>query len=202
VVKKEDYFLIVLSFFAILISVGLVSELANVKESSITGRATTSDVESSAVVSNYFAISASPNMSDTGITFDIASLPAVNVNSTGNYNVSAASETEYFMEVALDSNVNVDFCIKANASLWAAGGNSINISNYTFNNATASNITTPDFDTKMLTGNETYEPSTTNVAPSSKDYYRFWLNVSAQQAAGTYTNAINFKGLQTGSACN
>ena len=42
----------------------------------------------------------------------------------------------------------------------------------------------------------------TNLAGGSVQYMRFWLNVPGTQSAGNYINEINFKGLQTGTACN
>ena len=200
-VKKEDVSLIALNFLLILLVIGLFTQ-NYYGERVITGMATTLNISTTASIQSYFAINASTNMTNQGIVFNITTLPATNANATGNYISPPTSNLSYFyLTVEVDSNVNVDFCIKANDSL-RSGANFIDLGNYTFSNSTGNNITSPSIGSSRALVSSYFLNSTRNLAINGVDYYRFWLSVPATQAAGTYVNTINFKGVQTGNACN
>jgi hypothetical protein len=194
-VTKEDSVLLISGTFLVLAAIGLIFNMVS-QANPVTGYATTANAETQAQIANYFSINSSENMSADGVVFAISSLPATSANATANY-VSDASLL--FLTVETDSNVNVDFCVKANASL-VYGANTIELGNYTWSNSTANNVTTPDLAeaSALLT---TFDNSTLNVAPGSEDFYRFWLSVPSNQAPGTYRNQINFKGVQNGNEC-
>jgi hypothetical protein len=40
-----------------------------------------------------------------------------------------------------------------------------------------------------------------NIAPNGKGYYRYWLSIPVGQAAGTYSNTLEYKAVYTGSGC-
>jgi hypothetical protein len=168
------------------------------KSSHITGMATTVNAETTANIANYFAINASANLTSNGIIFNINSIPADNQNASANYD--SLEQTGFYLTVEHDSNVNIDFCIKANASLMY-GSNELKLGNYTWANSTTNDASNPSFGIRTALINDTYDNSTRNVAPSSSSYYRFWLSVPASQSPGTYSNKLNFKGIQTGNLC-
>jgi hypothetical protein len=209
--NKENFVIVALSIALGLLVGGLIFSNYSIEIPS-TGAATTVDSNTTATIAAFFAINASTNLT-SGIRFDITSLPYRNANASANYlNASGggigggttdANNTFYFVTVELDSNVNVDFCITANASLYS-GSNFINVTgNYSFANATVNNVTDPRLATQRhFNENATYKPVSQNRAVNQADYYRFWLNVSSAQAAGTYTNQIRFKGVQTSNLCN
>jgi len=203
--QEEGIFIPLLSVILVLLLIGLFNNLnflSGVDTSSITGEATIADVTTSAVIANYFAINASINMTTDGIKFDIESLPATNSNATANYDYDNNSITQFYLTVEDDSNVNVDFCIKANAHL-TSGGNTISIGNYTYSNSSMTNLTLPapaSGDTELIISE--YNKTEIGVGQGNSTYYRFYLDVPASQPAGTYSNTINFKGVQTTNACN
>ena len=195
--EKVKYFIHLLVVLLIILVIGFVAIDSGVNLSrSITGRATAVDVQTSAMISNYFAITASSNLS-AGIEFQIATLPVTNKNATKNYNVNG--ETDYYILVEEDSNVNVDFCLKADGDL-IDGSNSIGLGNYSWANSTSTDINTPTlisadvFTTSFVNG-------LINAQKGTNSYYRFWLSVPASQAPGTYLNQVNFKVIQTGNSC-
>ncbi len=177
---------------------GLISNLFY--KLSITGAVTVQNVTSRVVIENYFSISASNNLS-SGIDFGtIQQLPTDDANGTGNYNwTDSNNRTEYSIAVSTDSNVNVDFCIKANGNLNTSGGQEILLGNETWNDSITNNYTHPNLPGTSFT--TSYVKGSTNVAPGNSNYYRFWLDIPAATQAGTYNNTVSFKGVQTGSSC-
>jgi hypothetical protein len=101
-----------------------------------------------------------------------------------------------------DSNVYVDFCIKANDSLRYQSSY-IGLGNYTWANSTSpTNENYPPFDARKALIDGSYDDSTEQVGRGNSTYYRFWLTVDQpSQAPGTYINMVNFKGVQNGNAC-
>ena len=136
------------------------------------------------------------NNLSSGINFGtINSLPAIQLNATDNY---IGNITGYSIDVSNDSNVNADFCIKAD-NLNTSAGDEIGLGNYTWEDDTVNNLTQPaTFGTSFT---QSYVVGTTNVAPAASNYYRLWLNISASQAPGTYNNTVSFQGVPNGDPC-
>jgi len=172
---KEDYITYSLIAVLFILVIGLVNNFNIFSSSSkITGAATTANAETSATIANYFALSLPSNVSTDGVIFDIQTIPATNSNATANYN--GTSETEFYLIVATDSNVNVDFCIKANGTL-VSGANEIALGNYTYANSTSNSITAPSTDLTVIT--TSFVNTDVNIAAGSVEYFRFWLSVNS-----------------------
>jgi hypothetical protein len=212
--KQEGYGIYFLCLALFFLTIGLINNYDLFEGSgmqTITGKATTADATTSAIIANYFSVNASTNLTTDGIVFFISSLPAANKSAHGNGNGDATNASNTFLTVEHDSNVVVKFCIKANDSL-RTGNYVINNINYWWSNSTTSNSTWPHLrdytnDNRTLaynfTGfNESFYGPANDVAVDGKQYFRFWLSAPANQNPGTYKNQVNFKGVQTGSACN
>jgi hypothetical protein len=208
---KELYFICGVLFF---LMIGLINNYSLFEDSgmdAITGKATTADATTSAIIANYFSVNASTNLTTDGIIFFINSLPAANKSAHGNANGDAViNGTNTFLTVEHDSNVNVRFCIKTNDSLRSGATYLIDPINYWWSNSTYTNVSMPHLD-KKANNTQAYNFSGFNgsnwgpandVVVDGSQYFRFWLSVPANQNPGTYKNQVNFKGLQTGSACN
>jgi hypothetical protein len=191
----------ILLFAALLVSAaGLFSAWTN----NITGAATSQSTISSAVISKYFSINVSSNLS-AGIDFGtIAALPAVSQNATKNWNSTVNStwsnETLYWTSVETDSNTPVDFCIRATA-FNTSSGLEIGIGNYTFADSNWNNVTYPGPVDEQTMSTTAYVAGQTNISVGSRNYFRFWLDVPATTASGTYNNTVTFLGRPTGTAC-
>jgi hypothetical protein len=173
---------------------------------SITGNASMSaSTTSSAVISKYFSINVSGNLS-SGIDFGtIAALPSTNVNATRNWNSTINSslynnQTLYWATVETDSNTPVDFCITATA-FNTSTGYEIDIGNYTFADSNLNDITHPGPVDEQTMSKTAYVAGQTNIGVGSSNYFRFWLDVPATTASGTYNNTVTFLGRPTGTAC-
>src|SRR3989344_786860 len=162
------------------------------KNNELTGSATEIQVGSSALIANYFAIAASNTLTTDGIKWSGLNPGDIDVNAEGN---NQAGTSNYFITVSSDSNVNVDLCVKASAPL-TSGLNTIPLTDYKWD----SDIVNPLL-TSAIAIDLAYAGADTSIAPGNSDYYRFWLSVPGNQAAGTYTNTISFKGVQTGNVC-
>jgi len=192
--KKEDIILITAFAVLLLATGGLVLE-----EAGITGMDVV-NTSSQVAIQGYYAISASDALSG-GIDFgNVNSLPAYHVNATHNYNSTNDNKTEYYITVSSASNVNVDFCVKANSDLRTSGGDVIGLGNFTWEDDTTNSATVPAVYGSSLT--TSYVTGSTAVAPGNDNYYRFWLNISASQAVGTYNNTVHFQGVQQGTSCS
>jgi len=175
--------------------------LMNSHGSSITGAATTQTTQSRVAISYYYAITLSANLAD-GIDFgNITSLPVNDQNATDDYN-GANSTTTMWVHEANDSNVNIDICHKAQGPLSTVGNDTIGLGNYTWSDNKNNTISQPSgppgdntFTTFFAKGNSV------NIAPDGKGYYRYWLDVPVGQAAGTYTNTVEYKAVYTGASC-
>src|SRR3989344_8302582 len=179
--RKEKSNLIIGVFLVIL---GLVLLNFEINKSAIslsyTGASTEQTTPSDATVGAYFAIASSDNLTQ-GISFgSIVSLPATDVNATANYNES--NQTGYFLTVSSDSNVNVDFCFKADSAFNTEGGDEIGLGNWTYSQNATNNLTIPDLNAAVEI-RLNYSNGTTGVSPSNSNYYRFWLDIPAAQAA-------------------
>jgi len=167
--------------------------------SQLTGHATSGSTVSNVTIVSYLSISMSQNLS-SGILFgSVDTLPATDINATHNYD-GPTSGTSMNITVSTDSNVNVDFCTKANAGMQTSGSDIIGIGNETYSNATTVSSTVPALGSQVpLTAS--YVKSGFNVTRGGNNYYRFWLDIPAAQAPGTYNNTVSFEGLTTGGAC-
>jgi hypothetical protein len=192
--KEEGGLLLLL----IIIFVFAIIMLLN-QQSVMTGYATTGDTFSNVSITTYFSIAMSENLSD-GIQFgSISSLPATDINASHNHD-GASSATTMWMNVSTDSNTAVDFCINASATLSTTGGDSFQVGNETYANSTWNNITDPRFANEVsLTA--AWVKSGYNITAGSDNYYRFWLDIPAAQASGTYNNTVEFKGVSIGGGC-
>lgn len=167
--------------------------------SAITGQATEGLTSSEVTIQTYLAMQMSSNLT-AGIIFgNVAVLPMNNVNATENYN-GTSSSTLYFINVSSDSNTAVDFCLKANGGMFNPGLDEIGLGNETFStNTTTSNASLPSLtETAMTTS---FVKNANNIPVGGVNYYRFWLDIPAGQATGTYNNSVSFKGVTSGNSC-
>lgn len=192
---KEGVLLGIFSMiFIVSISMFLVSS------SSITGYVSTTSASSNVTISSYISISPSDNLQD-GILFgNISSLPVINLNASHNIDATSGN-TSIYINVSLDSNTNVDFCIMANGDLANAGGNLLGLANESYANSTIANQTFPGYagDAENLT--TSYVIAGKNVARGAVNFFRFWLDIPVSQATGTYNNTVKFKVTTTGAGC-
>lgn len=172
-----------------------------------TGYATETSTTSNVTIQKYFSIDMSANLSE-GIQFgSVSTLPATNINATHNYDgvnttvdANGANQgTSMWLNVSDDSNTNVDFCIKGDA-LNTSTGDEIGLGNETYANHTNTNSTLPVLadDVSLTTS---YVGSGYNITIGGDNYMRFWLDVPAGTASGTYNNTVYFKGVQTEGGC-
>jgi hypothetical protein len=156
-----------------------------------TGYATSASTSSNVTISTYYSINASSNLS-TGILFGTVTSAAVtDLNATGNY--GGSSLTQYNITVSADSNTNVSFNISANAGLTSSGGDVIGLGNETYANHTTNSAALPAVGSQvaLTTGQVT---AGSNIGIGSANQYRFWLDIPAGQATGSYNNTITFTG--------
>ncbi|MEK6953006.1 MAG: hypothetical protein AABX29_08385 [Nanoarchaeota archaeon] len=183
---------LIVAALIILVALVLISYPSFQKNKGLTGSATEIQVGSSALIANYFAIAASNVLTTDGIKWSGLNPGDIDVNADGN---NQAGTSNYFITISSDSNVNVDLCIKASAPL-TSGLNTIPLANYRWDSDIANPLLA-----SAIAMDLAYASADTNIVPSNSDYYRFWLSVPGSQAAGTYTNTISFKGVQTGNVC-
>jgi len=162
-------------------------------EAVVTSNASTT---TSATVAVYIAIQMSPTL-QSGIVFSNLQQGTTDNNADGNNYGSAG--TDYWINVSSDTNVNVDYCIKADGDL-TSGSNTIPLSNYYFanNTTTDANIPSLSYKTAFTT---TYQKMDTNLDNTQNEYLRFWLDVPSGQTPGTYTNTVYFQAIETGYDC-
>ncbi|MFC2143310.1 hypothetical protein ACFLQN_02835 [Candidatus Aenigmatarchaeota archaeon] len=173
-----------------------------------TGRATAANATSQVIISNYFAITLGTNFSADGIDFgNLTALPAVDQNATLNYMPAGAESdvnyTGYNMSVSIDSNVNIDGCIKANDSL-KSGSNLIGLPNYTWANMSTTNGANTFWSPAIANSTEITTSdvkSASGVAPGNDILYRFWLDVAVSTNPGTYTNTVELKAIKADDTC-
>jgi hypothetical protein len=161
----------------------------------LTGQQTIS-VTSTANIQVFIAVSGSATL-QSGIDFGTVDPGTQDNNATGNFDGSEL--TEYSIDVLAGSNVNADFCIRADTNL-SAGPIQIPYPNYRFANETVNSNLLPDYPPNVIAvnANATFIRETTNVAPGSSNYYRFYLDVPPAQAPGLYQNNIIFQAVRTG----
>jgi hypothetical protein len=184
-------------FLGFLIFVCLILFLIN--NLSISGLVSESSTPSNVTVQKSLAIDFSTNLSD-GILFGtIHVLPATNINASHNYD-NIDNGSSFYAIVSEDSNVNVDFCIRANGNLTSSDLDVLGLGNETYSFYNSTNMTHPDLDleTPLTTS---YVKSGEDIEIGENNYYRFWLDIPGAQPSGDYTNLVYFKGIQTGSSC-
>ncbi len=195
----KNLYLIVAALILINSSLFLMSSLE------ITGRQSyIQNVYSEAQIQKYASISMSGNLS-AGIQFGlITELPATNINATKNYNSTVDdswhNETLYWIEVAQDSNTNVDLCVKS-TDFNTSGSDEIDLSNYLWDDDQYGNNETDPRLSGAAAMSNGYVQRASDVDPSTNVSYRFWLSVPGGQAAGTYNSTVYFKAVETGIGC-
>jgi hypothetical protein len=162
-----------------------------------TGRAGDMQTSPSKVkIKGYVAIARSDNLTD-GIDFgEVESLPAF-LNGTANYNGS--DQTEYYISVAQQSNKAADFCLNA-TPLDTDAGDYIGLGNYTLANSSSNDANNPSLNIRIPMPSTPTKVSY-NIGKGDDSYYRFWLNISDQQAPGLYNNSVSFIAVPTGDSC-
>jgi len=197
--KKETGLILVFGFiFIFSIAMILIQNLPST-DVSLTGFATTGTAVSNVTISKYLSISMSSNLSG-GILFgSIDTLPAVNLNASGNNNSGGSSS--FLINVSSDSNTAVDFCLKANADLYdSTGGNTLAIGNESYANATTTSASIPVL-SQEVSFTTSYVKAGEGIGIGNGSYYRFWLDIPSGTASGTYNNTISFEGVETGTSC-
>lgn len=168
-------------------------------QNKITGYDTVGTTISNVSISKYLSISMSGNLT-AGIQYGtVDTLPATDINATGNNN-SAGESSSYFINVSTDSNTRVDFCIKANDHMTNTAGYVIGLDNETYSNSTNTNSSHPLLaeQTALTTG---YVKSGSNITIGQGNYYRFWLDIPSGTSSGTYNNTVSFKGVEVTLDC-
>ncbi len=168
-----------------------------------TGAASTFDVISKAQVLALIAISPSQRFTNEGIDFGVVDIGTTDNNATGNFN--AADLTEYYIEVIPPTNVKVDFCITSDKNLTLdsdpSGQTYIPYPLYRFANSTINDPDNPSYPPDKvipINDNIIYLKETTNVPQGGRNYYRFYLDVPANQPAGVYSNMVKLQVVRTG----
>lgn len=211
------------SWYVILLIVILIASLVmlvlenisaitgNVPFTPLTGYLTEGSTWSNVTIESYLAIQMSGNLS-AGIDFGtVWTLPTLDQNATKNWcavngtcaNLSSVNynQTQYFINVSTDSNTAVTFCLYANEGLKTSGGDVIGLGNETFaDNVTITNITSPSM-VNNLAMTTSYAQAGLNIPRGNSSYWRFWLDIPAAQASGSYNNTVYFKGITFGNTC-
>ena len=167
-----------------------------------TGAASAFTFQSKAQILALIAISPSSNFTNGGIDFEVVDIGTTNNNATGNFDPSGLSE--YYLEVIPPTNVKVDFCITSNQNLTlddSLGQIYIPYPLYSFSNSTVNSPSIPSYpptDVIPINDNSIYLKETTNVPQGGKNYYRFYLDVPANQPAGSYSNSVLLQVVRNG----
>lgn len=154
---------------------------------------------SNVTIQKSLAIAFSENLSE-GINFGVVNtLPAINLNASHNYDGSN-NGTSFYLIVDLDSNLNVDFCVKASGDLVSSYSDVLGLENETYSHYNSTNITHPDLDLETSLTID-YVRAGEDIPIGGNNYYRFWLDIPGAQPSGNYNNTVYFKGVQTGYSC-
>ncbi len=165
----------------------------------MTGKVSEYSMPSNVSIAKAISISFSNNLSD-GIVFGtIANLPAINQNASHNYD-NGANGTSMYINISMDGNTNVDFCIKASNSLTDLAADVLAIGNETYANSTSTNVSLPSLALETPFS-LSYAKAGNNLSKGTANYYRFWLDVPVAQPPGDYENIISFKGIEAGISC-
>lgn len=195
--KERGIILILTSLFVI----SVIFILAVNTPRSITGFATQVATVSNVTISKYLSIDMSTNLSAGILYGNVSSLPASNLNASHNYDGNN-STSSMFINVSVDSNTRVDVCIKSNQDLYdSSGGNIIGIGNETYSNSTTTDLGIPGFASEVGLNKSNYIKAGQNISQGGANYYRFWLDIPAGTASGTYNNSVMFEGVEVNTAC-
>ena len=170
---------------------------------SVSGAALAS-APSSVTVQGIIAVTLSANLGD-GIAFgNIASLPAADIAATNNADGAGSISTMY-VNIIASTNTLVDICIKGSGDM-ASGGNTIPLAGYTYGTSLLGNGNPAGpVGSVSLTTSYAVPPNYNAIPDTVADqlaYFRYWLDIpSATQAAGTYTNSVEFSIVQDGLPC-
>jgi len=193
--KKEKIYRMVLVLI-IIVALAMIF-FSNV--SAFTGYATESTTTSNVTIQKYLSLALCSNLS-SGISFgNVATLPAINLNATHNYD-GLNTGTSYCVNVSNDGNTPVDVCLKADGAMNNSGGDVIGLANETYANASLTNITLPTLGND-LSFTINYVKAGENIPAGNSSYYRFWLDIPAAQPSGDYNNTVYFKGVTTTLSC-
>ncbi len=169
-------------------------------EFNLSGNAVVLDVSSNVSIMKSLAISFSVDLAN-GINFgDVNFLPAVNVNASGNYN-GTANSTLYFIEVSSDGNTPVDVCMRSGGNMVSSGGDVLGYDNESYASFVGiNNETIPSISSERVM-NLTSSLVEGSVPLGERVFMRFWLDVPAGQASGSYNNSVYFNGISEGVGC-
>jgi hypothetical protein len=127
-----------------------------------------------------------------GINWTVMTLPVTNLPASGN---NGTNSTAYDIMI-LAIGTTVDLYMKADGDLLTAGGSRLGIRNetYSHNLTNSSAIGT----LRQMTTNYADNLVASNIQNGTRVYFKFFLNVPANQAAGTYNNTVSFATVQNG----
>ena len=138
------------------------------------------------------AIALSPSLT-WGVNWSLTSLPANDLNATGNNGNNA---TEYYINISTE-NVGVDLYVRADGDLMTESLDVLGLGNETYSiNLTNSNV--PDVNRLTMTTN--YYLVAENLGDNSVIYMKFYLDAPASQPAGVYLNGLDFKAVRSGAS--
>ncbi|MBU0530698.1 MAG: hypothetical protein KKC05_03415 [Nanoarchaeota archaeon] len=185
------------------VAIVMISLIVNLSYAAETSEQTT---PSNATVSKNVAIALSTNLS-TGIQFGSVNPASGNNNATGNNDGGEGeagdggpANSSYFIAISTDSNINVDICIRDDWELNTSDDVVIRNGNYSWTDNSTSN-STEDNTTEFYMLTKYVKTNVTNMAGGARTFFKFWLDVPAAQAAGTYNNTVYFKGVENAVAC-
>jgi len=138
------------------------------------------------------SVAMSSNLS-AGINWSIATVPITDLDANDN---NGTGITLYSVEVSA-SGTTVDLYIKADDDLTTGGGERLGLGNETFSyNDTNSSV--PSQSKFALTTGFSGNQIGSDLPNGSVIYLKFFLSAPAGQAAGTYTNNVEIKGVPYG----
>lgn len=162
------------------------------------GALSESSTVSNATVAVSIGFTFSGNLTN-GILFGSVNPNTLNNNATGNY-LADAGNTSYFIDMDVGNNANTDACVKVNAPL-TSGANTIGNGNYTYDANSTIDGDNMNTGTGAIVLNNTYVLMDSDLSTAENQYIQLYLDVPAEQSAGTYNNTVSFKIVQTGTGC-
>lgn len=182
--KRDEKFLAVL----LLLMAGYLLLGSNVMADQVTSS------PSNVTVSAYVAIGLSNNF--TSIEFGSVSPLDTDVNGSHNYD-GLSTNSSYIVTVSSDSNQASYLCVRDNWALNSSGGDIIGNTNYAWNASTTGGPSSPILPGTAITTSNVDANGASTVAVGQNLTFRFWLDIPAAQAAGTYNNTVFITGKTT-----
>jgi len=130
-----------------------------------------------------------------GVRWEVQYLPAVYLDALGN---NLNSSTYYYINISA-TNTLVDLYVRADGDLENAFSDTLGLENETYA-VNTTNSTVPDPNRTAMTTNYTLFAS--GMGDNSVVYMKFYLNASATQPAGIYTNQLQFLAVRNGQSPN